>query len=44
MKCPNCDLEMKVEKETGYMKQYKCSVCRRMETMWTVSPNVNCIA
>jgi len=36
MKCPNCNSEMKVTKESGYMIQYRCDVCRRVETLWTV--------
>jgi len=36
MKCSDCNSEMKVEKESGYMIQYKCDVCRRVETLWTV--------
>jgi transposase-like protein len=36
MKCPDCGLEMELEKESGYMKQYRCNVCRRAETLWTV--------
>jgi len=36
MRCPDCNSEMKVEKESGYMKQYRCDVCRRAETLWTV--------
>lgn len=44
MKCPDCNLEMKIEKESGYMKQYKCVVCRRSETLWTVCTAPNCTA
>ena len=40
MKCPNCNLEMKVDKECGYMKQYRCDVCGRVETLWTVCVTV----
>jgi transposase-like protein len=36
MKCPDCNLEMKLVKESGYMKQYRCDVCGRVETLWTV--------
>lgn len=36
MKCPNCNSEMEIDKECGYMKQYRCDVCRRIETVWTV--------
>ena len=36
MKCPTCNLEMKVEEECGYMIKYKCEVCKRVETLWTV--------
>jgi transposase-like protein len=36
MRCPDCNSEMKIEKECGYMKQYRCDVCRRVETLWTV--------
>jgi predicted nucleic acid-binding Zn ribbon protein len=36
MRCPDCNSEMKIEKESGYMKQYRCDVCRRVETLWTV--------
>ena len=36
MKCPECNVEMKIDKECGYMKQYRCYVCGRVETLWTV--------
>jgi len=36
MKCSDCNSEMKVDKELGYMMQYRCDVCRRVETLWTV--------
>ena len=36
MRCPDCNSEMKIDKESGYMKQYRCDVCRRVETLWTV--------
>ena len=36
MKCSDCNSEMKVEKECGYMTQYRCDVCGRVETLWTV--------
>jgi transposase-like protein len=36
MKCPDCNSEMEIDKECGYMKQYRCDVCRRVETLWTV--------
>jgi len=36
MRCPNCNSEMKIDKECGYMKQYRCDICRRIETLWTV--------
>jgi len=36
MKCIDCNSEMKVHKELGYMKQYKCDVCGRVETLWIV--------
>ena len=36
MKCPDCNLEMEIVKESGYMKQYRCDVCGRVETLWTV--------
>ena len=36
MKCPTCDLEMNIDKECGYMKQYRCDICGRVETLWTV--------
>ena len=36
MRCSNCNSEMKIDKERGYMKQYRCDVCRRVETLWTV--------
>ena len=36
MKCPTCNTEMEIDKECGYMKQYHCGVCRRVETLWTV--------
>ncbi len=36
MRCPNCNSEMEIDKESGYMKQYRCDVCRRVETLWTV--------
>ncbi|MEJ2127029.1 MAG: hypothetical protein P8X87_04015 [Candidatus Bathyarchaeota archaeon] len=36
MKCPTCNLEMKVEEECGYMIKYKCDICKRTETLWTV--------
>jgi len=36
VKCSDCNSEMKVDKELGYMMQYRCDVCRRVETLWTV--------
>lgn len=36
MECPDCNLEMKIVKESGYMKQYRCDICGRVETLWTV--------
>jgi len=36
MKCSNCNLEMKIEENLGYMVKYRCDVCRRIETLWTV--------
>ncbi|MDG6221670.1 MAG: hypothetical protein QCH99_00205 [Candidatus Bathyarchaeota archaeon] len=36
MKCPTCNLEMKIEEQQGYMIKYKCEVCKRAETLWTV--------
>ena len=36
MKCSDCNSEMRVDKESGYMKQYICEVCGRVETLWTV--------
>jgi len=36
MKCPDCNSKMKKVKESGYMKQYRCDVCGRVETLWTV--------
>ncbi|MCW4022985.1 MAG: hypothetical protein ACOWW1_04720 [archaeon] len=36
MKCPTCNLEMKLKEECGYMIKYKCEVCKRTETLWTV--------
>ncbi|MFC1486277.1 hypothetical protein ACFLRN_01120 [Thermoproteota archaeon] len=36
MICSDCNSEMKVEKESGYMIKYKCDVCKRAETLWTV--------
>jgi hypothetical protein len=38
MRCSDCHSEMKVDKECGYMKQYKCDVCGRIDTLWTVCP------
>ena len=36
MRCSDCNSEMKVDKECGYMKKYKCNICGRIETLWTV--------
>ena len=36
MRCSDCNSEMNVDKECGYMKQYKCDICGRIETQWTV--------
>jgi transposase-like protein len=36
MRCSDCNSEMSIEKESGYMKQYKCDVCGRIEILWTV--------
>jgi transposase-like protein len=36
MRCPDCNSEMETDKECGYMKQYRCNVCGRIETLWTV--------
>ncbi|MCW4031725.1 MAG: hypothetical protein NWE80_05105 [Candidatus Bathyarchaeota archaeon] len=36
MKCPDCNSEMKVTKESTYMKQFRCEICKRLETLWTV--------
>jgi predicted RNA-binding Zn-ribbon protein involved in translation (DUF1610 family) len=36
MKCSDCNSEMNVDKESGYMKQYRCDVCGRVEILWTV--------
>ena len=36
MKCVDCKSKMKLDKESSYMKQYKCGVCGRIETLWIV--------
>lgn len=36
MKCSDCNSEMKLDKEFSYMTQYRCDVCRRVETLWMV--------
>ena len=37
MNCCNCKSEMKIDETCGYMKKYRCEICRRVETLWTVS-------
>jgi len=36
MNCSDCNSEMNVDKDSGYMKQYRCPVCGRVEILWTV--------
>ncbi len=36
MKCSDCKSEINVEEDWGYMVKYRCDVCRRVETLWTV--------
>ncbi|MFA5364988.1 MAG: hypothetical protein WC325_07420 [Candidatus Bathyarchaeia archaeon] len=36
MNCPNCNTEMEIDCQSGYMTKYRCTVCRRVETLWTV--------
>ncbi len=36
MKCCDCNSEMNVDKESSYMKQYRCDICKRVEILWTV--------
>ena len=35
MRCSNCNSEMKIDEDWGYMVKYRCDVCRRIETLWT---------
>ncbi|MEJ2240703.1 MAG: hypothetical protein P8Y18_00965 [Candidatus Bathyarchaeota archaeon] len=40
MKCSNCKSEMVIDEECSYMTKYRCDVCRRIETLWTVCATV----